>query len=92
MDSMMVASNIKKLSRLELLYTCVANVVKILNKNKDVIPAGLEHYCEADDCNKVITIHVAWISVKKWRKYFVMQPSSLRNMQIAMIRATNTSF
>ena len=54
MDSMMVASNIKKLSRLELLYTCVANVVKILNKNKDVIPAGLEHYCEADDCNKVI--------------------------------------
>lgn len=54
MDSMMVASNIKKLSRLELLYTCVANVVKLLHKNKDDIPAGLEHYCEPDDCNKVI--------------------------------------
>ena len=31
MDSMMVASNIKKLSRLELLYTCVANLVKLLH-------------------------------------------------------------
>ena len=27
MDSMKIASNIKKLSRLELLYTCVANLV-----------------------------------------------------------------
>lgn len=54
MDSMMVASNIKKLSRLELLYTCVANLVKLLHKNEDDIPAGMEHYCEPDDCNKVI--------------------------------------
>ena len=29
-DSMMIASNIKKLSRLELLYTCVANLVKLM--------------------------------------------------------------
>jgi hypothetical protein len=54
MDSMMVASNIKKLSRLELLYTCVANFVKLLHKNDDDIPTGMEHYCEADDYNKVI--------------------------------------
>ncbi len=54
MDSMMVASNIKKLSRLELLYTCVANLVKLLQENKADIPGGMEHYCEADDCNKVI--------------------------------------
>ena len=54
MDSMMVASNIKKLSRLELLYTCVANLVKLLNKNGDDIPEGMQHYCEPDDCNKVI--------------------------------------
>lgn len=54
MDSMMVASNIKKLSRLELLYTCVANLVKLLHKNEDDIPSGMEHYCEPDDCNKVI--------------------------------------
>lgn len=32
MDSMMVASNIKKLSRLELLYTCVSNMVKLMQK------------------------------------------------------------
>src|SRR5690554_3418587 len=54
MDSMMVASNIKKLSRLELLYTCVANMVKLLHKKQDDIPFGMEHYVEADDCNKVI--------------------------------------
>ena len=28
MDSLMVASNIKRMGRLELLYTCVANLVK----------------------------------------------------------------
>lgn len=54
MDSMMIASNIKKLSRLELLYTCVANLVKLLHKTDDDVPDGMEHYCEADDYNKVI--------------------------------------
>lgn len=54
MDSMMVASNIKKLSRLELLYTCVANMVKLMQKKEDDISEGLEHYCDADDQNKVI--------------------------------------
>ena len=54
MDSMMIASNIKKLSRLELLYTCVANLVKHMQKKEDDIPEGLKHYCEADDQNKVI--------------------------------------
>lgn len=54
MDSMMIASNIKKLSRLELLYTCVANLVNLMQKKEDNIPEGLEHYCNADDQNKVI--------------------------------------
>ena len=54
MDSMMVASNIKKLSRLELLYTCVANLVKLLHKNDEDIPESMHHYYEPDDCNKVI--------------------------------------
>ena len=54
MDSMMVASNIKKLSRLELLYTCVANLVKLLYKNKEDIPESMRHYYEPNDCNKVI--------------------------------------
>lgn len=54
MDSLMVASNIKRLSRLELLYVCTANLVKLLNKNNDDIPEGLEHYIKSDDQNKVI--------------------------------------
>ena len=35
MDSLMIASNIKKLSRMELLYTCLSNFVKYLHKNKE---------------------------------------------------------
>ncbi|MDD4528138.1 MAG: transposase [Candidatus Margulisbacteria bacterium] len=54
MDSMMVASNIKKLSRLELLYTCVSNLVNLMKRKEDDIPEELKHYCDADDQNKVI--------------------------------------
>jgi len=54
MDSMMVASNIKKLSRLELIYTCVANLVNRLNKDGKTIPESMRHYCEENDRNKVI--------------------------------------
>lgn len=54
MDSMMVASNIKKLSRLELMYTCVANMVNELKRNGVSIPAELVHYTEKDDLNRVI--------------------------------------
>ena len=64
MDSMMVSSNIKKLSRLELLYTCVANLVKFLHKNGDDIPAGMERYCKADDLNKVI-YHTRSLDIKE---------------------------
>lgn len=35
MDSLMVASNIKKMSRLELLYTCVANLCKLMKRLED---------------------------------------------------------
>jgi len=53
-DSLMVASNIRKLSRLELLYTCVANAVKRLRKDSFPVPDGMEHYCEDSDRNKTI--------------------------------------
>jgi len=55
MDSFMVASNIRKLSRLELLYTCVSNIVTRLHKQHhgDLL-AGLEHYYDPDDYNRVI--------------------------------------
>ena len=36
MDSLMVASNIKRMGRLELLYTCVANLAKELAKNCEI--------------------------------------------------------
>jgi hypothetical protein len=54
MDSMMIAANIKKLSRLELLYTCVANLIKLMQKESDLIPEGLEHYYDENDLNLVV--------------------------------------
>lgn len=54
MDSLMVASNIKKMSRLELLYTCTANLVKEMDKQGIEIPAGQKHYLSSSDYNQVI--------------------------------------
>ena len=55
MDSLMVASNIKRLSRMELLYTCVSNFVTYLHKAEgDGKLAGLEHYYDPNDMNAVI--------------------------------------
>ena len=54
MDSLMVASNIKKMSRLELLYTCVANLAKEMGKNRIKQPEQLCHYTQVDDRNRVI--------------------------------------
>lgn len=53
MDSLMVESNIKRMSRLELLYTCVANLAKEYAKRQE-LPENLKHYAEADDRNRVI--------------------------------------
>lgn len=53
MDSMMIAANIRKLSRSELLYTCVAKLVLYLHKNQqDALVEGMEHYCDSNDFNK----------------------------------------
>ena len=55
MDSMMVASNIKKMSRLELLYTCVANLAKLMVRKEDKsFPEPMKHYTDEDDHNKVL--------------------------------------
>lgn len=54
MDSLMVSSNIKKMSRLELLYTCVANLAKEVAQQIKELPEGLRHYIQADDRNRVI--------------------------------------
>lgn len=53
MDSMMIAANIRKLSRAELLYTCVAKLVIYLHKNsRDELIKGFEHYYDPNDYNK----------------------------------------
>ena len=54
MDSLMIAANIRKLSLLELFYTCVANLAKIMHARGMVLPQKMEHYLEKDDANKVI--------------------------------------
>ena len=54
MDSMMVASNIKKMSRLELLYTCVSNLVRKMKRLGLEFPEDLNHYIEDNDRNAVI--------------------------------------
>ena len=51
----MVASNIKRLTRMELLYTCLSDFVVYLHKqNDDDKLKGLEHYYDPADYNKVI--------------------------------------
>lgn len=53
MDSMMIAANIRKLSRTELLYTCVSKLVIYLHKNNcDELLKGLERYYDPKDFNK----------------------------------------
>ena len=54
MDSLMVAANIKNLSLLELFYTCVANLAKIMNQRGIIIPNDQHHYIEKDDYNRCI--------------------------------------
>lgn len=55
MDSMMVESNIRKLSRMELIYTCIAKLVSYLAKNTpDIIAEEMKHYADPDDFNRVI--------------------------------------
>lgn len=51
----MVASNIRKLGRMELLYTCVADSVSFLHRTgMDELLAGMEHYYDPGDYNRVI--------------------------------------
>lgn len=54
MDSLMVAANIKNLSLLELFYTCVANLVRIMDQRRVSLPKEQRHYTEKDDYNRSI--------------------------------------
>lgn len=54
MDSLMVAANIRNLSLLELFYTCVANLAKIMHNRGTQLPEEQNHYIEKDDYNDFI--------------------------------------
>lgn len=54
MDSLMVAANIRNLSLLELFYTCVANLAKVMKERKIDIPDEQTHYVDKDDYNRFI--------------------------------------
>ena len=55
MDSMMIESNIRKMGRLELLYTCLSNLVQEIHRDGDNdILQGLEHYWDTNDRNRVV--------------------------------------
>ncbi len=55
MDSMMIESNIRKMGRLELLYTCLANLVRELHRDgRTDLTEGMEHYADPNDRNRFI--------------------------------------
>lgn len=55
MDSMMIEANIRKLSRAELLYTCLSNLATAVNKlDGNILPDELRHYTDPNDFNKVM--------------------------------------
>ena len=54
MDSMMIESNIRFLSRMKLIYTCISKLVIYLEKNAPKkVTENLAHYADSNDYNKV---------------------------------------
>ena len=54
MDSMMIESNIRFLSRMELIYTCISKLVIYLTKNSpDKVSEQLIHYVDPNDYNRL---------------------------------------
>lgn len=54
MDSMMIESNIRFLSRMELIYTCISKLIVYLTKNaSDKVSEQLKHYADSNDYNRI---------------------------------------
>lgn len=55
MDSMMIESNIRKMGRLELLYTCLSNLVRTIYRdgNLDILN-GLDAYVDPNNRNRIV--------------------------------------
>lgn len=56
MDSLMVASRCKRMSRLEIIYQTTSNAVRLIHRlgNDELIAADLLHYLDEGDYNQVI--------------------------------------
>jgi len=55
MDSMMIEANIRKMGRLELLYTCISSLVKRIQKDGALdLLSAFDHYAKANDRNRVV--------------------------------------
>ena len=56
MDSLMIATHAKSMTRLEIIYSTVEKCISLLKKSgrSDLIVDELKHYLEADDINDVI--------------------------------------
>jgi len=55
MDSLMVSSNSRKMSRLEVIYTCVANLVKTVHRTGETLRLkDLEDYLKEEHANQYI--------------------------------------
>lgn len=56
MDSLMIASRCKSMSRLEIIYQTTANAIRLVHRlgHDEMIPPDLLHYLDEDDYNEVI--------------------------------------
>ncbi|MEI3281843.1 MAG: transposase [Enterocloster sp.] len=54
MDSIMIESNIRFLSRMELIYTCISKLIVYLTKNApDKVSEQMKHYADPNDYNRI---------------------------------------
>ena len=57
MDSLMIASRCRRMSRLEIIYAATANAVKLIHRlgHDEMIASNLLHYLDPDDYDQVIS-------------------------------------
>lgn len=79
MDSMMIEANIRKLSRTELLYTCVSKLVVYIHKQKrDDLLSGLESYLDPNHFNQMFYYNSSEDVVSSCPKSYRMRISFFR--------------
>lgn len=77
MDSMMINSNMRMLARSELIYSCIARLVKyVYANNPELIPESLLHYAQPNDFNKVL-YHERSSSLEERMAQFLADAESL---------------